>query len=197
MITVTTILAVDAAIFWGAAGVIATVALALLATIGKRRAARKAMEPELVFQPLRLFDPGTHPRREYEYAIGFRVRNIGTGTAVQPQYLLPDRRGELFAEVVMRAELLPGDEWIEFAGIRGQEQEDNPSKAEVEAFFRRVVPIVPCFDRLRRPYVFHPRGGGRVRRKDRKAFPFKTPYEMAKAALAYPSRGQRGETLGP
>lgn len=169
-----------------------TLLIAIGGALGWRYKRRKAMEPQIVWSPLRFFGPGEHERWGYRCAVGFRVRNVGEGTAIRPMAMFMDMEQDIFCEHVSRGELLPGEEWVEWAGIRGQEPEDDPTDEEASEFFeRRCVGIVECWDRLGRHYLYFPWGGGLV-----KDHPWRGPEHPTGLALQFPSRGERGESMG-
>jgi hypothetical protein len=98
-----------------------------------------------------------------------------------------DPNDEIFAEHVDRPELLPGQDWVEFMGVRGRTRDEDPEPEEAFAFYERCVAVVECWDVLNRSFVFFPPGGMRIRKKDR---PWKTHMDRVAFIRESPSRGE-------
>jgi hypothetical protein len=157
-----------------------------------RRRERTTRQPEIVFDPIKLYGEDVRPRPAYKHAVAFRVTNVGEGPAIRPCFIFADPSDRtIFAEHVTRAVLLPGEVWVEFAGIRGAEQDDDPTVEEVADFHRKGWAIVECWDRLGRYYIFTPRGGGLSKIK-----PWKGPVDRVEQSIRYPSRGEPRDSAG-
>jgi hypothetical protein len=157
------------------------------------RAARRAQEPKIVFGDLHFAGPGEHSRDGYRYAIGVRLTNVGGGPALHVIWGYLDEEHEtrkLYAEMVTRAALVPGESTDDWAGIRGERQDDEPTEADARAFYNRCLVFAECWDSRGEHYVFFPFGGGRA------SDPHGGPVALREHLSQFPSRGEMMRSLG-
>jgi hypothetical protein len=190
---------------WAAIGVLVTLILALGTYLGRRRRESLANEPKLVFGPLHLHGPDEPVRPNYNYAIGFRLTNAGDAPATHVIVALrtdiaTDDEPRIFSEVITRDVLLPGEPLIDHVGLRGVNQEDDPSEHEAREFFTDATAFAACWDVRGRPFLFFPAGGGRVRPRWWWWWPFgprwPRPHELLGPLYRSPSRGEDEGSLG-
>jgi hypothetical protein len=181
-------------------GLAVTVAIALLGWAGAWVARRRREKPHIVFHPLRFYGAGQQFRPNYRYAVGFRIENVGHASALNVTICLADPREELFAEVVTRPALHPQRDTVDYMGIRGESQEDDPSEEDAEAFYERGLFFVVCADERDRSYIFWP---GRPHVSGRAAQQLiaamgggQHPHEIHEYLFQSPSRGERRPSLG-
>ncbi len=174
--------------------VIVPTALVLLGWGGnavyRRRAARAAARPCMVFGPVSLLGPGETTRTAYRFALGFRLANDGPGAALHLVTFAADPKDEVYAEVMTRPRIDVGGELYVELGLRLEDQQDDPTLEQAEAMLHRCVCFASCWDRHGDTYTFFPLGGGRS------PLPWKTPREMYENAGSNPSRGERRRSLG-
>lgn len=191
---------------WAAVGIGATAAVAaatwLGSYFGRRFERSRQATPDLRFSAIYLFEAGEHPRGGYEFALGFRMKNLGPGYAApvlvrfQGTELKSDGERVLCSEGITNRGLVPGDETEDFLGIRWDpKSSEEPSMEEVRSFLEEGILLAVCWDSLDRVYEFTPVGGRRVPRSESKHF--SKPQQMAKRLFEeFPSRGDRPSSFG-
>ena len=192
---------------WTALGVLVPVTLAVLGWFGSRIRRSRASRPALVWAPLHFHVADEPVRPHYPYAIGFQVTNIGDGPAIHvvigftdfdPNHL-DEHESSVYAEVVTRDVLVPGEPLADHVGLRGPEQATDPSEDEARTFFAECLAFAACWDlRGRGPYLFFPTGGGLPRRRWWRPFDSRwpRPHELLGELYQHPSRGEEPGALG-
>lgn len=182
---------------WGPMGVVATVLVALAGWVGAYVGRRRSVRPQLVFGPIDLCVHGEHPRDEYEFALQFKLMNVGPGVALHTEVWFEDPEEVWTAEHVHRTAQVPGDMFADWAGIRALvSQQIDPSEGEAIAFQKRCQAMAICWDQRNRLRLFFPGGpayGLKVKDKER---PFESPAHQLEFGSHFPSRGARPHALG-
>jgi hypothetical protein len=145
-------------------------------------------------------------RPEYRYAIGFKTTNVGDGPAIHvvvgfvaKEELKDEGKPAVHAEMVDRDLLLPGEPLEDHVGLRGPNQEDDPTDEQAREFFASCVVAAMCWDMRGQPYTFLAGRGGRarIRRWWRPSAPTSiAPHEFLGALYQHPSRGEEPRASG-
>ena len=153
---------------------------------------RSTGRPRLAFSDLRFARPGEHPRVLYPFAIGVEVTNAGDGTAHRVNWgcMRPDV--DIYAEMVVRSAIAPGERTDDWSGIRGAERDDDVTEEEAHEFFRECLVFATCWDAAGVPYIFFPFGGGPMPG----APLFGDEMELREFLSRFPSRGDDERSLG-
>jgi len=144
-------------------------------------------------------------RHAYRYAIGFRLTNVGDGPGTHvavgfvAQEEMENAEASVYAEMVSRDVLLPGEPLEDSVGLRGRTQDEDPTDEQARAFFANCLAAAMCWDLKGRPYMFFPAGGGLAseRRWWRPFAPkWIAPHEFFGALYQHPSRGEQPGAVG-
>jgi hypothetical protein len=127
--------------------------------------------------------------------VWIRLQNLG-GVAYAPATTLIDPREEVFAEVFTTTALLPGEQSMDYVGLRLADQSHDPTEEQARAFLGRCIFTCTCWDLYKRMWVYFPFGGHRVRRRDRSELPWSSPPDMVGFLEQFPSRGDQPRGLG-
>lgn len=183
---------------WAAIGtVIALVALGF--AFYQWRRSQGSEQPKITFGALRLLGPGEHTRPNYQFAIELTVTNVSTRSAAYVTVGVVDPRSKtnpkraLYCELYGAPSLAPHASLTDHLGMRGQDQNDDPTAEEALAFYERCVAFVECWDGAEEYYVFTPGKGGRVPKRQRD---WASPMEQRQWLEAKPSRGAAPRSLG-